>query len=127
MNSKKPTGQYEIDWSHPLARGLVGAWVFSDSLINLAKANPAQAGGDVLFDIHGANLDSTGRYIRIDPYYLLSGDKDTYSVTQSFKKVSASGGAYPRLWQRGDVDNAVVYRDEDDYELSEDEITFELI
>ncbi len=35
--NRKPVGNVKIDWSHPLARGLVGCWIFQNGASQLSK------------------------------------------------------------------------------------------
>jgi len=67
MSTKKPIGRYEIDWSHPLTKGLVFAQVGSNSL-NLAN--------NMLPDINTSTPSKDGFLFDTDGDLLNYGDVD---------------------------------------------------
>jgi len=69
--SQKPPGPVEIDWSSPLARGLSGAWVFSESggvAYDLVTRRPAPLVGSAKWAAtqHGNSVRITGTGDRLN-------------------------------------------------------------
>ena len=66
MHIIKPHRGVEINWSHPLARGLVGCWLFDEGT------------GEKVFDLSGNN--NTGTLIAMDPATDWIAGKDGFAL-----------------------------------------------
>jgi len=112
---KKPIGPVKIDWSHPLAKGLVAAYLWDSrrgyrNIIPHGK--PSVAGGNQSFDGDSGILDGSGEYIRVNPFEM--GITDTYTGTLVYQRKGSYGGGFPRIFQRGDSDTAQIFRNNSD-------------
>jgi len=68
MSSKKPVGQYEIDWSHPLTEGLQAFYyVTSNGYEDYVKKSKIPIVAPIDTDAVGAYHDGISNGIRLDP------------------------------------------------------------
>jgi hypothetical protein len=78
---RKPTvGQARINWAHPIARGLVGCWVFNEtagkSPVNIANNTVGTWLGDPTWTIRGINFTNANSGIQLSSQItLINGDK----------------------------------------------------
>lgn len=99
--TKPAPGSTQINWSHPLAQGLVGCWLFNEGAgtpHNLARPVPLTATGETTWDTRPIvgrvmTLDGSTQYMTVPLTYAGDGD---YSVVASFA-LEATTTNYPSV------------------------------
>jgi len=97
ISFEKLTGAYLLNWSDKSIAENV------DLLTNTGDYSPV-----------GVDLSNSGDVIELDMPNLLSGAKDTFTVTCVYRKTNPYGGSYPRLFESSIGFDLQSYRDNSD-------------